>query len=321
MAAREPRSRTRALGAAAREPPKSRFAGRHGRRRAGGRARHADEVRARPRSSTRCAAGRCWRTSSTRGRATADGGRARPADRRLLAAGRGDPTTSFADRAVFALQDEPRGTGDAVARRRSRRSPAEADEVLVLSGDVPLVTGADLEAVLEARRQDDAAIALASVFAADPAELGRVVRERVRHGRADRRGHATRRPRSWPTTRSTPASTPSTRPGCAAGSGRSTPSAATGELYLTELDPARARGRPPRERGRLRGRRPVRRDQRPLPARGGRVEHARPAQRGAHAQRRDDARPVDGLPRLDRRPRRGRHPRAERHPARRDDGR
>jgi bifunctional UDP-N-acetylglucosamine pyrophosphorylase/glucosamine-1-phosphate N-acetyltransferase len=41
---------------------------------------------------------------------------------------------------------------------------------------VPLVTGADLDALLEARREDDAAIALASVFAADPAELGRVVR-------------------------------------------------------------------------------------------------------------------------------------------------
>ncbi len=41
---------------------------------------------------------------------------------------------------------------------------------------MPLVTGADLDAILEARREDDAAIALASVFAADPAELGRVVR-------------------------------------------------------------------------------------------------------------------------------------------------
>ncbi len=81
----------------------------------------------------------------------------------------------FADRAVFALQDEPRGTGDAVASALAVVA-AEADEILVLSGDVPLITGADLEAVLEARRQDDAAIALASVFAADPAELGRVVR-------------------------------------------------------------------------------------------------------------------------------------------------
>ena len=54
--------------------------------------------------------------------------------------------------------------------------PPTAAEILVLSGDVPLVTGADLDAILEARRQDDAAIALASVFAADPADLGRVVR-------------------------------------------------------------------------------------------------------------------------------------------------
>jgi len=48
--------------------------------------------------------------------------------------------------------------------------------VLVLSGDVPLVEGEQLVAVVEQRRLDDAAIALASVFAADPAELGRVVR-------------------------------------------------------------------------------------------------------------------------------------------------
>ena len=81
----------------------------------------------------------------------------------------------FADRAVFALQDEPRGTGDAVGAALAV-VPADAVEILVLSGDVPLVTGADLEAVLEARRQDDAAVALASVFAADPAQLGRVVR-------------------------------------------------------------------------------------------------------------------------------------------------
>ena len=81
----------------------------------------------------------------------------------------------FADRAVFALQDEPRGTGDAVGAALAI-VPDEATEILVLSGDVPLVTGADLETVLEARREDDAAIALASVFAADPGQLGRVVR-------------------------------------------------------------------------------------------------------------------------------------------------
>jgi bifunctional UDP-N-acetylglucosamine pyrophosphorylase/glucosamine-1-phosphate N-acetyltransferase len=84
-------------------------------------------------------------------------------------------TEAFAERAIFALQDEPRGTGDAV-RAALTAVPEDATEILVLSGDVPLVTGADLEAILEARRADDAAIALASVFAADPAQLGRVVR-------------------------------------------------------------------------------------------------------------------------------------------------
>ena len=82
---------------------------------------------------------------------------------------------AFARQATFALQDEPRGTGDAV-RAALAMIPDEATEILVLSGDVPLVTGADLDAVVEARRADDAAIALASVFAAEPAGLGRVVR-------------------------------------------------------------------------------------------------------------------------------------------------
>ena len=84
-------------------------------------------------------------------------------------------TEVFDGQATFALQDEPRGTGDAV-RAALAAVPEAATEVVVLSGDVPLVTGADLEAVIEARRADGAAIALASVYAADPAALGRVVR-------------------------------------------------------------------------------------------------------------------------------------------------
>jgi bifunctional UDP-N-acetylglucosamine pyrophosphorylase / glucosamine-1-phosphate N-acetyltransferase len=79
------------------------------------------------------------------------------------------------DRASFALQAEPRGTGDAVAAALAAL-PDDVDEVLVLSGDVPLVLADQLAAVLEQRRLDDAAIALASVFAADPGQLGRVVR-------------------------------------------------------------------------------------------------------------------------------------------------
>ena len=83
--------------------------------------------------------------------------------------------TAFEGRATFALQAAPRGTGDAV-KAALGSVPADAIEILVMNGDVPLVTGGDLEAVLDARRADDAAIALASVYAADPGSLGRVVR-------------------------------------------------------------------------------------------------------------------------------------------------
>jgi len=91
-----------------------------------------------------------------------------PATASLLEAGLpGDPT--------FALQADPRGTADAV-RAGLVALPDGVTEVLVLSGDVPLVIGPQLRAVLEQRRMDDAAIALASVFAASPGALGRVVR-------------------------------------------------------------------------------------------------------------------------------------------------
>ncbi len=139
----------------------------------------------------------------------------------------------FADRATFALQDEPRGTGDAIASALAV-VPADAAEILVLSGDVPLVTGADLEAVVHARREDDAAIALASVFAADPAALGRVVRsefgtvERIVEARDatpdELAGNETNAgiyafDAAWLRRRI----------------GALTPSTATGELYLTDL--------------------------------------------------------------------------------------
>jgi bifunctional UDP-N-acetylglucosamine pyrophosphorylase / glucosamine-1-phosphate N-acetyltransferase len=79
------------------------------------------------------------------------------------------------ERGRLALQDVPRGTGDAV-RVALDDVPKDVKEILVLSGDVPLVLGEQLVAVVEQRRLDNAAIALGSVYAADPAKLGRVVR-------------------------------------------------------------------------------------------------------------------------------------------------
>lgn len=77
--------------------------------------------------------------------------------------------------AETALQDVPRGTGDAL-RAALAVLDADVEEILVVSGDVPLVDAELLSSLLEARAMDHAAIALVSVAALDPSGLGRVVR-------------------------------------------------------------------------------------------------------------------------------------------------
>jgi bifunctional UDP-N-acetylglucosamine pyrophosphorylase / glucosamine-1-phosphate N-acetyltransferase len=83
-----------------------------------------------------------------------------------------DAVASMAD---TVQQDVPRGTGDAV-RAALAAVTEDVEEVLVLSGDVPLVRAEVLASLLEARRLDQAALALVAVDAIDPARLGRVVR-------------------------------------------------------------------------------------------------------------------------------------------------
>ena len=83
---------------------------------------------------------------------------------------------ALADDVDYALQAEPRGTGDAVATAIAAL-PDDIDEVLVLNGDVPLVEAELLRELLEERRLDEAAIALIAVDAVDPGDLGRVVRD------------------------------------------------------------------------------------------------------------------------------------------------
>jgi bifunctional UDP-N-acetylglucosamine pyrophosphorylase/glucosamine-1-phosphate N-acetyltransferase len=82
---------------------------------------------------------------------------------------------AVATRADAALQDAPLGTGDAL-RAALAALDDDVDDILVLSGDVPLVRPDLLTALLEARGMDHAAIALVSVDAIDPTGLGRVVR-------------------------------------------------------------------------------------------------------------------------------------------------
>ncbi|MEO6349988.1 MAG: bifunctional UDP-N-acetylglucosamine diphosphorylase/glucosamine-1-phosphate N-acetyltransferase GlmU [Candidatus Limnocylindrales bacterium] len=80
----------------------------------------------------------------------------------------------FADTADFALQQEPRGTGDAV-RAALGGVADEVDEIVVLSGDVPLIEAASVVAILNTRRSEGAAMALAAVELEDPGSYGRVV--------------------------------------------------------------------------------------------------------------------------------------------------
>lgn len=82
---------------------------------------------------------------------------------------------AFPDAVTFALQERPDGTGDAL-RAGLAAVPADADEVLVLNGDVPLVAPDLLAAALEIRRAAGAAVALVTFDTFDPGRLGRVIR-------------------------------------------------------------------------------------------------------------------------------------------------
>ena len=81
----------------------------------------------------------------------------------------------FADEGDFALQDEPRGTGDAL-RAALEVLPDDVAEVLVVNGDVPRVEASLLLELIDQRRLDHAAIAVTAVAVYDPTGLGRVVR-------------------------------------------------------------------------------------------------------------------------------------------------
>src|SRR5256885_2182215 len=76
---------------------------------------------------------------------------------------------------VPVVQEPQLGTGDAV--RTALPSAGDADEVLVLSGDVPLLSKATVEELLRARREEGAAVAFLTAELADPAGYGRVVRD------------------------------------------------------------------------------------------------------------------------------------------------
>jgi len=86
------------------------------------------------------------------------------------------PATATAfDGRPIAVQSEPRGTGDAV-RCAQGALEGRADDVLVLSGDTPLLTAALLRELVEAHRRADVVATVLSFEPDDVKQYGRVLR-------------------------------------------------------------------------------------------------------------------------------------------------
>jgi bifunctional UDP-N-acetylglucosamine pyrophosphorylase / glucosamine-1-phosphate N-acetyltransferase len=81
------------------------------------------------------------------------------------------------DGVEVAVQLEPRGTGDAAASARAALGEFAGD-VLVLSGDTPLLTPTLLETLLERHRREEAAVTILSFERLEPAAYGRVIRDK-----------------------------------------------------------------------------------------------------------------------------------------------
>jgi len=152
------------------------------------------------------------------------------------------PQTSA--QADLAVQEIPNGTGDAL-RSGLPALPDDFDEVLVTYGDVPLIEAESMTALLDERRASGAPIALAAIELDDPGRYGRVVMT------ADGRGVE----RIVEYKDATLAERDISVINCGLYAfdaawlrqaiGKLTPSAATGELYLTQLiEIAAAEGTP-----------------------------------------------------------------------------
>ena len=78
------------------------------------------------------------------------------------------------DGVELAVQEEPNGTGDAV--RSAAGHIAAGDTVLVLYGDVPLITAEAITALAQAHDESGAAATMATMELEDPTGYGRVIR-------------------------------------------------------------------------------------------------------------------------------------------------
>lgn len=82
-----------------------------------------------------------------------------------------------APQVTTAVQEQQLGTGDAVRSGLAGLGDLVGD-VVVTSGDVPLLTGETLRALVEAHRGEGNAVTVLTTIAPDPTGYGRIVRER-----------------------------------------------------------------------------------------------------------------------------------------------
>ena len=77
---------------------------------------------------------------------------------------------------VLAVQEEPRGTGDAAASAQPALEGFEGD-VVILAGDAPLLSSTALAGLLETHRAEGAVATVLSFEPDDPGSYGRVLRD------------------------------------------------------------------------------------------------------------------------------------------------
>ena len=100
----------------------------------------------------------------------------RPLDPQPLVVVVSPSTRDAFDGLDLAVQERPLGTGDAV-RAAQTALPESVDDLLVLSGDAPLLTTTLLEELVAAHRESDAAATVLSFEPPDVRSYGRIVRD------------------------------------------------------------------------------------------------------------------------------------------------
>ncbi|MBP3886747.1 MAG: bifunctional UDP-N-acetylglucosamine diphosphorylase/glucosamine-1-phosphate N-acetyltransferase GlmU [Cellulosilyticum sp.] len=86
-----------------------------------------------------------------------------------------DVKAALGERVSYALQKEQLGTGHAVMQALDFME--DADEVIVLCGDTPLITKETLQTMLDFHREKQNAITVLSTLMEDPTGYGRIVRD------------------------------------------------------------------------------------------------------------------------------------------------